>query len=89
LRDETFTLFPTICNPTTRMSSVSTILYLLILDVPTYGLFSWSLALKGKQPLEEVLNLTIFVLIVLAVPIDLPYMISERLMGGESFIKFV
>jgi hypothetical protein len=49
LRDETFTLFPTMCNPTTRTSSVpcshnflfplhmSTILNLLILDVPTYG----------------------------------------------------
>jgi hypothetical protein len=52
LRDETFTLFPTMCNPTTRTSSVSrsyifllplhmsTILYLLILDIPAYGLFS-------------------------------------------------
>jgi hypothetical protein len=52
LRDETFTLFPTKCNPTTRTSSVprsrnfllplhmSTILNLLILDIPTYGLFS-------------------------------------------------
>jgi hypothetical protein len=44
---------------------MSTILYLLILDIPIYGLFSWSLALKGKQPLEEVLSLTILVLIVL------------------------
>jgi hypothetical protein len=52
LRDETFTLFPTMCNPTTRTSSVPrshnfllplhmyTILNLLILDIPTYGLFS-------------------------------------------------
>jgi hypothetical protein len=52
LRDETFTLFPTMCNPITRTSSVprsqnfllplhmSTILNLLILDIPTYGLFS-------------------------------------------------
>jgi hypothetical protein len=52
LRDETFTLFPTMCNPTMRTSSVprshvfllplhmSTILNLLILDIPTYGLFS-------------------------------------------------
>jgi hypothetical protein len=50
LRDETFTLFPTMCNPTTRASSVprshifllplhmSTILNLLILDIPRYGL---------------------------------------------------
>jgi hypothetical protein len=50
LRDETFSLFPTMCNPTTRMSSVprshnflfplhmSTILNLLILDIPTNGL---------------------------------------------------
>jgi hypothetical protein len=50
LRDETFTLFPTMCNPTTRTSSVprshiffcplhmSTILNLLTLDIPTYGL---------------------------------------------------
>jgi hypothetical protein len=49
LRDETFTLFPIMCNPTTRTSSVphshnfllplhmSTILNLLILDIPTYG----------------------------------------------------
>jgi hypothetical protein len=52
LRDETFTLFPTMCNPTMRTSSVprshnfllplhmSTILNLLIIDIPTYGLFS-------------------------------------------------
>jgi hypothetical protein len=52
LRDETFTLFPTMSNPTTRTSPVprshnfllplhmSTILNLLILDIPTYGLFS-------------------------------------------------
>jgi hypothetical protein len=50
LRDETFTLFPTMCNPTTRTSLVprshnfllplhmSTILNLLILDIPTNGL---------------------------------------------------
>jgi hypothetical protein len=66
---------------------MSTILYLLILDIPTYGLFSWSLALKDKQPLEEVLSLTTFVLIVLAIPIAPLYMLYERLMGGESFIK--
>jgi hypothetical protein len=50
LRDETFTLFPTMCNPTTRTSSVprshnfllplhmSTIQNIIILDIPTYGL---------------------------------------------------
>jgi hypothetical protein len=49
LRDETFTLFPTMCNPTTKTSSVpcshnfllplhmSTTLNLLILDISTYG----------------------------------------------------
>jgi hypothetical protein len=49
LRDETFTLFPTMCDPTTSTSSaprshifllplhMSTIL-LLTLDIPTYGL---------------------------------------------------
>jgi hypothetical protein len=66
---------------------MSTILYLLILDIPTYGLFSWSLALKGKQPLEKVLSLTILVLIVLAIPIAPLYMLYETLMGGESFMK--
>jgi hypothetical protein len=66
---------------------MSTILYLHILDIPTYGLLSWSLALKGKQPLEEVLSLTIFVLIVLAIPMAPHYMSYERLMGGECFIK--
>jgi hypothetical protein len=47
------------------------------------------LALKGKQPLEEVLRLTILLLIVLAIPIAPLYMIYERVMGGESFIKIV
>jgi hypothetical protein len=51
--------------------------------------FSRSLALKGKQPLEEVLRLTILVLIVLAIPIAPLYMLYERLMGGESFMKIV
>jgi hypothetical protein len=99
-RDKTITLFPNMCNPTMRTSSVpcshiflplhmSTILNLLILDVPTYGLFSWSLDLKGKQQSEEVLSLTIFVLIVLAKPIARLYMLYERLMGGERFIKLV
>jgi hypothetical protein len=45
------------------------------------------LALKGKQPLEEVLSLTILVLIVLAIPIAPLYMLYERLMGGKSFMK--
>jgi hypothetical protein len=45
------------------------------------------LALKGKQPLEEVLSLTILVLVALAIPIALLYMIYERLMGGESFMN--
>jgi hypothetical protein len=45
--------------------------------------------LKGKQPLEEVLSLTILVLIVLAIPIAPLYMLYERLMGGESFMKIV
>jgi hypothetical protein len=48
------------------------------------------LALKGKQPLEEDLSLTELVLIVLALPMAPLYMLLyERLMGGESFIKFV
>jgi hypothetical protein len=47
------------------------------------------LALKGKQPLEEVLSLKILVLIVLAIPIAPLYMLYERLMGGESFMKIV
>jgi hypothetical protein len=50
LRVGTFTLFPTMCNPTMRTTSVprshifllplhmSAILNLLILDIPTYGL---------------------------------------------------
>jgi ABC-type Fe3+ transport system permease subunit len=47
------------------------------------------LALKGKQQLEEVLSLTILVLIALALCIAPLYMLYERLMGGESFIKLV
>jgi hypothetical protein len=45
--------------------------------------------LKGKQPQEEVLSLTKLVLIALALPIAPLYMLYERLMGGESFIKLV
>jgi hypothetical protein len=46
------------------------------------------LALKGKQSLEEVLSLTIFVLIALALRTAILYMLYEIFMGGESFIKF-
>jgi hypothetical protein len=67
---------------------MSTILYLLILDIPTDGLILM-IILKGKQPLEEVLSLTILVLIALALPIAPLYMSYERFMGGESFIKLV
>jgi hypothetical protein len=48
-----------------------------------------TLALKGKQPLEEVLSLTILVLIALAMPIAALYMLYERLLGGESFMEIV
>jgi hypothetical protein len=41
----------------------------------------------GKQSLEEVLSLTILVLIVLVIPIAPLYMLYDRLMGGESFMK--
>jgi hypothetical protein len=101
LRDETSTLFPTISNPTTRTSSVPRSLIFFafahvhhfISSYPLYPhiwfKFSCSLALKGKQPLEEVLSLTILVLIVLAIPIAPLYMLYERLMRGESFMKNV
>jgi hypothetical protein len=46
------------------------------------------LAFKGKQSLEEVLSLTTFVLIALALPIAPIYMLYERFMGSGSFIKF-
>jgi hypothetical protein len=65
---------------------MSTILYLLILYIPTYGLFSWSLALKGKQSLEEVRSLKILVSIVLAIPIDPLYMLYETY-GRWEFYK--
>jgi hypothetical protein len=68
---------------------MSTILNLLILDIPTNGLILMIIGLKGKQPLEEVLSLTILVLIALALPIAPLYMLYETLMGGESFIKLV
>jgi hypothetical protein len=66
---------------------MSTILYLLILDIPTYDLFSRSLALKGKQPLKEVLSLTILVSIVLAIPIAPLYMYMRDLWEVRVFIK--
>jgi hypothetical protein len=44
---------------------------------------------ERKHPLEEVLSLTTLVLTVLAIPIAPHYMLYERLMGGESFMKFV
>jgi hypothetical protein len=68
---------------------MSTILNLLILDIPTNGLILMIIGLKGKQPLEEVLSLTILVLIALALPIAPLYMLYETLMGGESFINLV
>jgi hypothetical protein len=49
----------------------------------------YSHVLIDKQPLEEALSLTILVLIVLALPIAPLYMLYERLMGGEIFIKLV
>jgi hypothetical protein len=67
--------------------NVSTVLSLVFGDsIRIFG-YPQQLALKGKQPLEEVLSLTILVLIVLAIPIAPLYMLYERLMGGESFIK--
>jgi hypothetical protein len=56
---------------------MSTILYLLILDIPTYGLILMIIGLESKQPLEEVLSLTILVLIVLAIPIVPLYLLYE------------
>jgi hypothetical protein len=47
------------------------------------------IGLKGKQPLEEVVSLTILVLITLAIPMAPLYMLYERLMRGESFMKIV
>jgi hypothetical protein len=44
--------------------------------------------MKGKQLLEDVLRLTILVLIVLAIP-KAPPMLYGRLMGGESYMKIV
>jgi hypothetical protein len=66
---------------------MSTSLYLLILDIPTYGLILMIVGLEREQPLEEVLSLAIFVLIVLAIPIAPLYMLYESLIGGESRIN--
>jgi hypothetical protein len=63
---------------------MSTILNLLILDTLTYGLTLMIIGLEGEQPQEDFLNLIILVLTSLAIPIDPPYIINERLMGGES-----
>jgi hypothetical protein len=63
---------------------MSTILNFLILDIPTYLMI---IGFEGKQPLEEVLSLTILVLIALALLIAPVYMLYERFMGGESFRK--
>jgi hypothetical protein len=95
LRDES-SIFPTMCNPTTRTSSVSRILiffcsctcpqfYIFLnLTSPRHGLILMIIGLKGKQPLEEFLSLTILVLISLAILIAPPYMMYERLVGGKS-----
>jgi hypothetical protein len=63
---------------------MSTILNLLILDTLTYGVTLMIIGLEGEQPLEDFLSLIIFVLTSLAIPIAPPYIINERLMGGES-----
>jgi hypothetical protein len=63
---------------------MSTILNLLILDTLTYGLTLMIIGLEGEQPLEDFLSLIILVLTSLAIPLAPPYIINERLMGGES-----
>jgi hypothetical protein len=42
------------------------------------------IGLEGEQPLEDFLSLIIFVLTSLDIPKAPPYIIDERLMGGES-----
>jgi hypothetical protein len=66
---------------------MSTIPYLLILDIPTYGLVIMIIGFESEQPLEEVLSLTILVLIVQAIPIPPLCMLYERLMGRWEFYK--
>jgi hypothetical protein len=97
LRDES-SIFPTMCNPTTRTSSVprSFIFFcsctrppfyiFLSLTSPHHGLILMIIGLKGKQPLEEFRSLTILGLITLAIPIAPPYMLYERLVGGKSLL---
>jgi hypothetical protein len=63
---------------------MSTILNLLNLDTLIYGLTLMIIGLEGEQPLEDFLSLIILVLTSLDIPIDPPYIINERLMGGES-----
>jgi hypothetical protein len=68
---------------------MSTILNLLILDTLTYGLTLMIIGLEGEQPLEDFLSLIILVLTSLAIPIAPPYIINERLMGGESLLNYL
>jgi hypothetical protein len=42
------------------------------------------IGLEGEQSLEDFLSMIILVLTSLAIPIAPPYIINERLMGGES-----
>jgi hypothetical protein len=42
------------------------------------------IGLEGEQPLEDFLSLIILVLTSLGIPIAPPYIINERLIGGES-----
>jgi hypothetical protein len=63
---------------------MSIILNLLILDNLTYGLTLMIIGLEGEQPLEDFLSLIILVLTSLGIPIAPPYIINERLIGGES-----
>jgi hypothetical protein len=63
---------------------MSTILNLLILDTLTYGLTLMIIGLEGERPLEDFLSLIILVLTSLAIPEAPPYIIIERLMGGDS-----
>jgi hypothetical protein len=95
LRDQS-SIFPTMCIPTMRTSFVphSIIFFFpctcppfyifLSFTSPHHGLIFMIIGLKGKQPLEEFLSLTILVFISLAIRIAPPYMIYERLVGGES-----
>jgi hypothetical protein len=93
LRDES-SIFPTMCNPTMRISSVPHSLiffcpctcppfYIFLSLTPSHhGLILMIIGLKGKHPLEEFLSLIIFVLISLAIPTAPPYMIIWETCGG-------